>query len=262
MEDDPKTYALGLLVVLWWSVRKVNQQTNFEPVYVQYKQMSNQTKRETNADEVLLVYTTCKGFGRRSHFAVWKSPVPTKEVPCNQTTRFIDCNEAVPILNFIIDNYERPLARRYIFTHGHEYAWHFTGNLFRALKILMQTSYWKTQKYGGLFQNWWRDKACGPGEAWSDPLYHYVFSNTSMPSEPVDDNNQRPCCATWWMDSDLVHSRTKSEYITIRDRLRQWSMEHMTARPNPAYYCGRTMEYTWHILFSKSAYVEACKECV
>jgi hypothetical protein len=81
--------------------------------------------------------------------------------------------------------------------------------------------------------------------------YQYMFHNTSMPPHMIDANNLFPCCATFFVDSDLVRTRSKDEYLLIISRLRQWSKEHPRVRnQEPAVYCGRVMEYTWHILLT------------
>jgi hypothetical protein len=176
--------------------------------------------------------------------------------------RLDDCNEAVPDLNFIIDHYDAPLADKYIFAHGHDRAWHYHGDFFDALHKLLNSTYFRNLSYGGVFGGDYATGAWGPGEAeWAGPLYQFVFGGTSMPSEPIEWPNQRPCCSTFWVNSELVRNRKKEDYIHIRDRLREWSRTHRDAKPNPAYYCGRTMEYTWHILFTKKAFINSCHVC-
>jgi hypothetical protein len=63
------------------------------------------------------------------------------------------------------------------------------------------------------------------------------------------------------MNSEFRYSRTKEEYIEMKERLRVWTVRHMDADPNPVWFCGRTMEYSWHIIFTQRAFVDACHIC-
>ena len=216
-----------------------------------------------NRPRALLVYTTCDLPDKpAAEFSIWRTSIPAVGIECNKTSRFYDCNEAVPYLNFVIDNYDKPLADKYIFAHGHDTSWHYQGDFFDALESLLSSAYFRKMQYGGVFRGYYYTGAWGDGEEWwARPLYKYVFGKTSMPKEPVEINNQRPCCATFWLNSELVRNRKKEEYIEMRDRLRQWSREHEDAKPDPAWYCGRTMEYNWHIIFTKKAFIDKCHLC-
>lgn len=213
---------------------------------------------------VALIYATCAIPGKtQPEFSPWRSKIPTIQAECDMKTRGIDCNEAVPYLNFIIENYDNPIADRYIFVHGHDRAWHHTANLFDALEKLMQLTYWQENSFGGVFYRFYARGPWGNDEEdWAEPLYREIFVNTSMPKDPQIMNNQRPCCATFWFDSKLIKNRQKKEYILIRDRLRNWSLHHAYVVPNPGYYCGRTMEYNWHILLTKKSLVQRCWDCL
>jgi hypothetical protein len=219
---------------------------------------SNFVNARNATPSALLVYTTCRG----DRFPVWKTPIPAVGIECDNETNSIDCHEAVPYLNFIIENYDRPLADKYIFAHGHEAAWHYAGNFFDALESLLRSTYFRKLKYGGVFRQTFSTGAWGDGEEhWARPLYSYVFKQTAMPAAPVEVGNQRPCCATFWLNSELIRNRKVTEYIAVRDALREWSKENRNMEPNPAYFCGRVMEYNWHILFTKKAFVDPCHLC-
>jgi hypothetical protein len=183
-------------------------------------------------------------------------------IECDNETNFVDCHEAVPYLNFIIENYDKPLADKYIFAHGHEEAWHYQGNFFEALDSLLKSTYFRKMKYGGVFRGTYATGAWGPGEGrWAKGLYRWIFNGTTMPPEPIETGNQRPCCATFWLNQELIKNRKVEEYVRVRDGLRDWSRRHADADPDPAWFCGRLMEYNWHILFTKKAYVDPCGLC-
>jgi hypothetical protein len=209
--------------------------------------------------DVLIVYTTCHN---AEPFALWRTSVPAVGLECDDATRASDCNEAVPFLNFLIRHYDAALAERYLFAHGHNRAWHYQGDFFAALETLRASRYWRRNDYGGLFRGWYAGGAWGADERWwAEPLYRFVFANTSLPAEPIDRGNFRPCCSTFWFKAALVRGRPKDEYVAIRDRLRAWSAAHADARPSPAFYCGRIMEYNWHILLAGRAYIPRCHFC-
>jgi hypothetical protein len=211
------------------------------------------------SQDALLIYTTCH---KSAIFSIERSTIASVGIECDNETRGLDCNEAVPYLNFIIENYERPIAKKYIFAHGHDTSWHYQGDFFDALESLLNSTYFRKMKYGGVFRGNYFTGPWGENEEkWARPLYKFIFKNTSMPKEPVVERNQRPCCATFWLNSELVWSREKSEYVEMRDRLREWSKRNAGVKPDPAYFCGRTMEYSWHIIFTKRAFVDKCHLC-
>jgi hypothetical protein len=160
-------------------------------------------------------------------------------------------------LSFVIDYYDQPLADKYIFVHAHDRSWHYDTDLFTAIARLRKSRYFLTNSYGGVFRNHWGIGAWGRRlhGVWARGLYAEIFGNTTMPRRPIWAHNQYPCCATFFMNSRLVKTRQKSEYILLRWRLRQWSRKWSMVKPNPAHYCGRTMEWTWHILFSNRTYI-------
>lgn len=214
-------------------------------------------ERHEDIPPVLVIYTTCmlntNGF---RVFDASRLPAPSHELRCSPETNLIDCHEAVPMLDFLINNYEKPLAHKYIFIHGHDRAWHHPTSIFTQLRYLINSSYFQNQEFGGIYNQFYARGCWGPKEAhWAGPLYEYLFRDTSMPQEQNCKENQRPCCATFFMSSSLTQTRPKSEYILIRDRLRQWSREHVAISKGPAYYCGRSLEYTWHILLANKSFI-------
>jgi hypothetical protein len=213
----------------------------------------------TERPRAVLIYTTCN---KGAPWSIGRATIPAIGLECDNASRFWDCNEAVPYLNFIISHYDRPIADKYIFAHGHDTSWHYQGNFWDALDSLLTSTYFRKLKYGGVFRGNYFTGPWGEDEAsWARPLHEFVFAGTSMPPKPIEENNQRPCCATFWLNSELVWSRKKEEYIVMRDRLREWSRMNEGMEPNPAYYCGRTMEYSWHIIFTKKAFVHKCHLC-
>jgi hypothetical protein len=226
--------------------------------------------------EAMIVYVSCHRGSRNETFPIWKTTLPTFEILCESVPFDVSCNEVVPYLNFIIDTYDNPLSRRYIFTHGHEMAWHFSRPLFDQLQLLRHTLYWSKQTCGAVFANLCHDWRFST-RSWGIPLYKFIYANTSMPKDPPVNGAAFPCCGAFWLESDLIRMRTKNEYILIRDRFMEWSCRmsnrnHKALRPelgeitnwpslnsdhsNPAWYCGRVGEFTWTLLLCNRIAIE------
>jgi hypothetical protein len=197
--------------------------------------------------DILIVYVSCR---ERQPFPVWKTNLSTFHLKCNPETNSIDCNEAVPMLTFLIQNYDHPRAYKYIFLHAHETAWHHSRPAFDQVHELISLDYFRRNQFGAVFPVYIE----GHGNMMSKQMYHDIYANTTMPPTPISKNNFRPCCATFFVDSNLIQTRAKSEYELIRTRLRHWSQKYPShARRNAAFFCGRVMEYTWHLLLANQS---------
>jgi hypothetical protein len=264
--SDPRTYIVILVsyliaqkFILPLNFGSVTSGFRFTHVDPKNALITHTTVPPSASPSALLIYTTCQN---AQPFSIWRATIPSVGIECDNRTRFNDCNEAVPYLNFVIDHYDERLADKYIFAHGHDTSWHYQGDFFDALESLLTSTYFRKMKYGGVFRGNYFKGAWGVNEEkWARPLHKFVFAGTSMPPEPIEVRNQRPCCATFWLNAELIHSRKRHEYIIMRDRLREWSRQNNEVKPNPAWFCGRTMEYSWHIIFTKSAFVDACHLC-
>jgi hypothetical protein len=199
--------------------------------------------------DLLIVYVSCQ---ESRTFPISKTVISTYRLSCHPETNLIDCHEAVPILEFLIEVWDRPRARRYIFVHAHETSWHYPQSVFDQIHRIKLSRYFRKNKFGAVFPIYIE----GHGGLMDESQYQYVYQNTSMPLRMINDNNFYPCCATFFVDSDLVRTRSKFEYGLIISRLRQWSREHSTFRNRkPAVFCGRVMEYTWHILLTNQTFI-------
>jgi hypothetical protein len=199
----------------------------------------------------MIVYISCR---EKTRFPIWKTNLSLFQVKCTPETNSIDCNEAVPMLNFLIDHYDDPLARKYIFLHGHERSWHYFRPVFDQVHNVIGLDYFRKNEYGAMFPVY----ITGPGSVMSESMYTSIYANTTMPARPIIKDNFYPCCATFFIDSRLVRTRPKFEYELVRARLRQWSRDHpIYNRRVASVYCGRVMEYTWHILLANRSAIPA-----
>lgn len=203
--------------------------------------------------DVLIVYTTCPFNNRtkRAPFDWRRLPCSSVALHCNKSTLDVDCFEAVPMLDFFVQNYDRPLARKYIFIHAHERSWHYPESIYVQLAFLLNSSYFATQDFGGLYATQFSSGAWGNKECsqWAEGLYQFLFAGTSMPKDPPRTSVSRPCCASFFMSSDLVKMRAKAELLLFRNRLQMWSRQNKHLTKGPAWYCSRLMEDSWHLMF-------------
>jgi hypothetical protein len=225
--------------------------------------------------DTLLVYTTCHATSANDFFPVWKFKIPTFNIKCDATKINTSCREAVGYLNFLISRYDHPSAKRYIFVHGHETSWHYPRSVFREIEWIMRTDYWHQNTYGAVYPHL-IGRWCAETQTWAVPFYKYLFNGTSMPAEAPVTGTRWPCCGTFWVDSRQTQVRRKEEYILIRDRLIEWSLQVNNPRHEPvnralgivrhfprmnrmrssaAWYCSRIAEFTWALLLANISIV-------
>jgi hypothetical protein len=151
------------------------------------------------------------------------------------------------MIDFFISVYDNALARKYIFIHAHERSWHYPRPVFDQIHDVVSSTYFRDNEYGSIFDAHNSDH----GDMMTEEMYEAIYFNTSMPATMIEKDNFRPCCATFFMDAKLVHTRKKAEYVLLRQRMRHYTTNRPiwgTGRPNTD--CGRIMEYTWHILLT------------
>ena len=126
------SYSCVIKVALLWVFISVKAALLLRNAHIWTSQQSPLFAARPGIPSVLVIYTVCPTGKdtRTTRFDASRLDVPSVELRCNPETNVIDCHEAVPMLNFLIANYESPLAKKYIFIHGHEFAWHHTGSVF------------------------------------------------------------------------------------------------------------------------------------
>jgi hypothetical protein len=226
--------------------------------------------------DVLVVYTTCPVTSANDLFPAWKFRIPTFNIKCDPLKVRQSCREAVGYLNFVISNYDYPPAKRYIFVHGHETSWHYPRSIFREVERIINTEYWRQNTYGAVYPHligpW-----CAETQTWAVPFYKYLYHGTSMPTEAPVSGTRWPCCGTFWVNSLQTRVRRKDEYILIRDRLIEWSLQVNNPRHEPVnrtlgivqhfpqmsgsrssagWYCSRIAEFTWALLLANISIVK------
>ena len=152
-----------------------------------------------------------------------------------------ECKEAPSYLDFLINWYDNLTEEVVVFVHGHVKSWHIT-NTEKAVYNAATTPYFWEQPYGGFIEGKWK-KICDNVKF--QELYSYFYDNTTMP-RVWNRYSTYPCCATFFVRTEQIRKRPKSDYINILNNLRKW----MTINHGQSYFCGRLFEYTWHILFT------------
>jgi hypothetical protein len=68
--------------------------------------------------------------------------MPYVNISSRADQAFHNCVDAIPLMTFFIECYDRPLAEKYIFVHDHDRSWHYKIDLFDALDRLFKTKYY------------------------------------------------------------------------------------------------------------------------
>jgi len=149
-------------------------------------------------------------------------------------------NEATSYLKYIIDYYD-VLPNVIAFTHGHRYAWHQKAP--DDIVVALQTLQWGKFSYMPL------QTACMGTAQFSSPsnLTRQQQFNIEMWNATMLELGSIPvaidyyCCAVFAVTARVIRNRKKSFYQKVYKYL-------MTTNVSNG-ICGRTLEYTWHIIF-------------
>lgn len=197
-------------------------------------------------DSITIIYATCF---EKNNFSASFFEYPTYKVSCNETKsiRKFECKESVPYLQFLYNNYYN-LTGKLIFIHGHEKSWHYKTSVYEAVKKRIQSPEFKSSSYGGIFSHYfhrhvpWKKRINDTNTY--EKIFQYIYHNTSMMQFYGLQSTKFPCCSTFFVDADCIRLRPRNEYLTIIERLINYS-HHF---PHASYHCSRLMEYTWHVL--------------
>ena len=177
--------------------------------------------------------------------------LPYHIIKCNPKTNVIDCHEAVPYLNFIVDNYDAPAAKKFIFIHGHNTSWHYTQSVYSIVKNLLNTKEFYTMNYGSINHFFYQKRVFWVQSPKYRKAYYNVFHDTPLMEFFNVDHIWFPCCASFFVDSRQFKIRPKQLYIDMIKRLRWYSI--LDRKNFSLLTCGRLLEYTWHIIFTNKA---------
>lgn len=159
-------------------------------------------------------------------------------------------HEAMGYLTYIVDHYDT-LPSIIAFIHPHKTSWHNEDielNNVDALNLLNLTF---------VEQAGYVNLRCGlnPGCSDEPTMNSYVipwvwttfFEGTSTQDEPFPGAIADTCCAQFVVSRTAVLQRPREDYIHFREWLLMTRLDDITS--------GRVMEYLWHIIFGKEAFL-------
>lgn len=206
---------------------------------------------------IVVVYMTCKANPKANvTFDPKRFGLKTINIKCNPQTRDFECREAIPMLDFIIDNYGNYPAQKIFFIHGHERSGHYWTSVYNVIRKVIKMDYFRNDRFGGIYK-----AVFHPYSMWAPnttkkehnreirKIFPYVYKNTSMWHYYNLNETSFPCCSTFFIDSESMMRRTKEEYIYIRERLRELAYDYKK-RKVVWEYCSYLMEYSWHLLLA------------
>lgn len=200
---------------------------------------------------IKIVYVTCK---EKKPFRYWEFNLPTEGLKCNKSNLKYDAKEAVPYLNWIIDNYDDPPADKIIFVHGHRKSWHYQSNIFRVVNHTIHQLAFAKNDYGGMYNLGWYNFAPWVTMPAYRQAFYEIFHNLSLMQFYNINSSSMPCCATFYVSSKNFKYRTKEEYKIIRDRIRFYSNKY--SLDNPTMKLPILMEFIWHLLLGNTTHVD------
>lgn len=189
--------------------------------------------------------------------------IPSYRIQCTTRTSGYECCESKAYLDFIINTYDNPLADIYIFMHGHNAAWHFINPLTSTLEKLINSEY-INEHFGGYQCYWNYGPTVKTNEQPTNDLMKLLFKNTNIETDNFG-NWSYPCCSTFFVHSDQIRRRPKSEYIQMVENLREWSSKDMNYKRQFGNqydgFCGRIYEMMWNRILSDVNYVKLPPYC-
>lgn len=186
-----------------------------------------------------------------------KFTIPSYKISCSKKGPDDDeCFEAVPYLQFIYDHYYS--SGKYIFIHGHEYSWHNNNNkdsVYDVINKRMKSQQFQKDQYGTLFSTLPHYRPTWKLHPIENELFYLIYHNTSMMEYANLRSTHFYCCAQFFVNASLFRKRPREEYKIFIDRLKEYSHTHINITKGPGFWCGRIMEYTWHLLLGHKVYV-------
>ncbi|KAI5304137.1 hypothetical protein KEM56_006809 [Ascosphaera pollenicola] len=188
------------------------------------------------------------------YFLDWERKIYVVDDPDAELTVALNKGrEGNVYLTYIIDNYDR-LPQYMLFLHAERYQWHNDDPNYDGVPPLNQLRlpYLKEQGYINL--RCVHTLGC-PVEI--RPETDVVTENVHagayfkngfqelFPQTPVPTHVGTPCCAQFGVTREQVRARSREEYIHYRDWLLNSTLHDALS--------GRIMEYSWHMIFGKSA---------
>jgi hypothetical protein len=153
--------------------------------------------------------------------------------------------EAVAYLRYIVDNYSN-LPSAIAFIHGHRTAWHQKdpSDIVVALRALQWNKYNYAPLTSTMTHSEFKLNTRDPQAKVNYQLWQDVLQNELGP--PPANGIRTACCASFVAKKEAILAHPKTFYSKI--------IEYILASPHSDQLTGRTLEYTWHIIFGQPAH--------
>jgi len=154
--------------------------------------------------------------------------------------------EAVAYLRYIVDYYSN-LPSVIAFVHGHRTSWHQKdpSDIVVALRALQWNKYNYMPLTSSMTHCSFKLNTRDPQEKVNYELWRDVLQKEL--GAPPENGIEAPCCASFVVKRDAILAHPKTFYSNIID--------YILASQYSDQLTGRTLEYTWHMIFGQPARV-------
>ena len=170
---------------------------------------------------------------------------------CDPKTNNISCRESVNYLQLIVDNYDKPVAKKFIFIHAHNLSWHYKTDIHKVIPKLLDSKELYEMDYGSINHFLYQYRPYWVTSKKLNRAFVKMYHDTPMMKYHSNEKWRYlwfTCCGSFFVNSRLFKLRPKSFYQTLIHRLRYYSIEDPVTFAG--YPCSRLIEYTWHVLFT------------
>ena len=154
--------------------------------------------------------------------------------------------EPVVYLRYIVDHYSN-LPSLIAFVHAHRTSWHQKdpSNIVVALRALQWDKYTYMPLTSSITQTTFEPLAEDQQAKVNFELWQAVLEKEL--GSPPDDGIKAPCCATFVVKREAILAHPKIFYSNI--------MDYILATSHSDLLTGRTLEYTWHLIFGQPPHI-------
>lgn len=214
--------------------------------------------------DILLIVQGCNhSIYKRANFTYTKSQFPLLYIHCDLDTNWKSIRDGGIILDFIVDQYDKPLAKKYIFIHDHDISWHYKTDIWDRLNYIVTTHYFDEREYGGIYCKYWftgydRSEIYPINNAQTiDDAVKELKIIKSSTDDYVERKDIFPCCNTFFVNPKLFYKYKSVTYTKLHKRLRKLVIntfnEYGSIKDQHVWssnwYGGIWLEAFWHDLF-------------
>lgn len=231
-------------------------------------------KNRVNEGEkkVLAIVISCPSDGLTLNLNISKIPFQVEILKCNYKYNNVNAREAGIMLDYIIKNYNNNSYKKYLFLHDHEVSTHYQISIIKRLNEIVKQNYIYTSKLIGVnchyytFDYWSRYSSYRTILAVDKFLSKSKIDHINI-TMIAENKYIFPCCASFFVDKELIHLHNLQYYKNIRYYLKKFIIngskiiegKYYTVK-NRNYLAGAYMEFTWTTMFGQK-YVSLPPDC-